>query len=128
MGKYDNIVISMNYIGDICYEQYKKSRNNILNNKYSSTGVLIGTPQDEFPENIPSDRCDSWYKKLYIAIQKNTSAEEKNTPKNQAIEKIMNQSGVLSHSDKLALYCDTNSSGIIDCPGLPRSIYKDTPW
>ena len=69
MKKYDNIVISMDYTSDICYEQYTKIRDSLKIERYSETGEKIGKLQDEFPESIRSDECDSWYKKIYIAKQ-----------------------------------------------------------
>ena len=62
----------MNYIDNICYEQYQVVRKE-----------LNPEQKIEFPEKIPSNECDTWYKKISIEKLKNISIEEKMNIKNQ---------------------------------------------
>ena len=109
MRKYDNIVIGANYVEDLCQQAY------------GGIWTQLGNFQVNYPKNIASNQCDTKYQELYLKYQELYPEAKKIIP-------IDLTTGTLSNSEKLARYCTANSTGIIDCPGLPRSIYKDTPW
>lgn len=109
MRKYNNIVIGANYIEDLCQQAY------------GEIWPQLGNSQKNYPKNVISSQCDAKYQEIYLKYQEINTEARKIIP-------VDLTSGTLSNSEKIARYCTTNSTGIIDCPGLPRSIYKDTPW
>ncbi len=122
--KYDNIVIAANYVENFCQLSYK----DILS-KIKIT--------DNTHKKISNNQCEWEYKKQYISFlkkQRNWETQQINNKENgrtqteTEIENLINKTWALTNSEKLSIFCSADFSGIIDCPGLPRSIYKDTPW
>lgn len=119
MAKYDNIIIGANYIEDLCQQAYGAIW-------LSATKAT----QEKYPKNINPKQCESKYREISLAYaeEKKSNGEGEEQTEIQKIEKSQQSTGALTNSERLARYCDTNSKGIIDCPGLPRSIYRDTVW
>lgn len=109
MEKYDNIVIGSNYIEDLCQQAY------------GEIWIQLGKFQQEYPKSVTSVQCDSKFQEIYLKFQEIHTDTKKIIP-------VDLTTGSLSATEKLARYCTRNSIGIIDCAGLPRSIYKDTTW
>jgi class 3 adenylate cyclase/CHASE2 domain-containing sensor protein len=109
MEKYDNIVIGANYIEDLCQQAY------------GEVWIQLGKLQQDYPRSVTSMQCDSKFQEIYLKFQEMHSDTKKIIP-------VDLTTGALSATEKLARYCTRNSIGIIDCAGLPRSIYKDTTW
>lgn len=110
--KKNDVVVAAQYV-DICRLQYEKIR---LSNKelYSSF-----PPADSFV--MTGSKCSLEFIKILGFSQANGYVWANS-------KAILKSTGSVQNQQLIKLYCESGKAGYTNCPGLPRSIYKEVPW